>query len=360
MANGMRFPRSFAHSGFCCIVTLSVIAAGPPTGPATPPTVAAHEGMILIPAGEFTMGAEDSWTHRNERPAHRVQLKQFWMDATPVTNAQFAKFVEATKYVTIAERPVDWEEIKKQCPPGTPKPPEEMLKPGSLVFTPPSQAVDLRDLSQWWTWTTGADWKHPQGPKSNIEGKDDFPVIQVAWDDAAAYAKWAGKRLPTEAEWEYAARGGAKTNTRYGWGDELIVNGKYMCNTFTGEFPFNNTAKDGFARQSPVRAFPANGYGLFDMAGNVWQWTADLFHDSAHAQSKEEAAKQPTGCCSNPQGPKVAYDSSRQLPSSPQRVIKGGSFLCNPAYCESYRPSARRGTPPDTGSEHVGFRCVKD
>jgi len=242
---------------------------------------------------------------------------------------QFRAFVDATGYLTTAQKPVDWEELKKQVPPGTLKPADELLKPGSLVFTPPNHAVNLRDLGNWWKWTVGADWQHPQGPGSSIADKQDHPVVQVSFEDALTYAKWAGKRLPTEAEWEYAARGGAKTNTRFHWGDEFQPGGKFMVNTFTGVFPHKNTAADGFAGTSPVRSFPANGYRLFDMAGNVWNWTADAYRDVPDAR-----------------------------PDDFRRVIKGGSFLCHVNYCESYRPTARRGTPYDTGSGHVGFRCV--
>ena len=285
--------------------------------------------MKWVPGGEFTQGTDDARSMPNERPARRVRVEGFWMDETPVTNAQFRAFVEATGYLTTAEKPVDWEELKKQLPPGTAKPPEEQLRPGSLVFTPPAHPVDLRDLAQWWTWTPGANWRHPQGPQSNLDGKDDHPVVQVSWDDAVAYAKWAGKRLPTEAEWEYAARGGAARNARFIWGEEFLRGGKFMANVFTGQFPHNDTAEDGFAGTSPVRAFPSNGYGLFDMAGNVWNWTADAFRETPDARADEF-----------------------------RRVIKGGSFLCHPSYCESYRPTARRGTPYDTGSAHVGFRCA--
>ena len=316
-------------------------------------------GMVWVPAGEFTMGTDEAESMPNERPAHRVRLDGYWIDETPVTNAQFRKFVEATGYLTTAERPVDWEEIKKQVPPGTPRPPDEMLQPGSLVFTPPDHPVDLRDLSQWWAWTGGASWKHPQGPASTIDGKDDHPVVQVSWDDAAAYAKWAGKRLPTEAEWEFAARGGKTANARFAWGDEFRPGGKWMVNSFTGEFPFRNTAEDGYAGTSPVRAFPANGYGLYDMAGNVWQWTADLYRVDAHALATQELHKTGASCCVNPKGPTEAFNPTRGVLGSAERVIKGGSFLCHVSYCESYRPVARRGTPPDTGSSHVGFRCAK-
>jgi formylglycine-generating enzyme len=321
----------------------------------------APAGMVWIPAGEFVMGTDADKTPWNEHPAHRVRLDGFWMDATPVTNAQFREFVAATKHVTTAERPVDWEELKKQSPPGTPKPPPEMLLPGSLVFTPPAAAVDLRDMSGWWRWVTGASWQQPTGPGSNLDGKNDHPVVQVSWDDAAAFAKWAGKRLPTEAEWEYAARGGAATNTRFWWGDELRPAsgphaGKPMCNIFSGEFPVKDTAEDGWSGPSPVRTFPANGYGLHDMGGNVWNWTADLYRVDAHELAVQEVG--PTGCCFNPSGPRDTLNPTRAVPGSTERVIKGGSFLCHVSYCESYRPTARRGTPIDTGSSHVGFRCV--
>jgi len=311
------------------------------------------DGMVFIPGGEFLMGTDDPQSMPNERPAHPVKLDGFWIDLHPVTNAQFAKFVEATGYKTVAERPVDWEEIKKQVPPGTPKPPDEMLKPGSLVFTPTKGPVDLDNLSNWWSWTSGADWRHPQGPDSDINGKDDYPVVQIAWEDAVAYAKWAGKRLPTEAEWEYAARGGAKKQSRFSWGDEFRPAGRFMANTYTGEFPMKDTGEDGYAGTSPVKAFPPNGYGLFDMGGNVWNWCSDLYAIDTHAKQKQG------GVCCNPQGPTSAYNPTRAIPGNEERVIKGGSFLCHVSYCESYRPSARRGTPPDTGSAHVGFRCAK-
>lgn len=315
-------------------------------------------GMVVVPAGEFMMGTDDAASMANERPAHRVRLDSFYMDETPVTNAQFRQFTAATGYKTVAERTVDWEEMKKQVAPGTPKPPDEMLKPGSLVFTPPDHAVDLRNMGNWWTWTNGANWQHPQGPASSIDGKDDLPVVQVAFEDAEAYAKWAGKRLPTEAEWEFASRGGAKSNSRFWWGDDFKRDGTFMANTFTGRFPFDNTKEDGFAGVAPVKAFPANGYGLYGMAGNVWQWTSDLYRPDAHMLAAESCKG--GGCCINPKGPMASLDPTRAILDTTQRVIKGGSYLCNPSYCESYRPTARRGTPPDTGSEHVGFRCVKD
>ncbi len=334
-------------------VFVAVLAVGVTAWADSPP------GMVWVPAGQFTMGTDDAKSMHNERPAHPVKLDGFWIDEHDVTNSQFAKFVAATGYVTTAEKPVDWEEMKKQVPPGTPKPADEMLLPGSLVFTPPDHPVDLTNMGNWWTWTHGASWKHPQGPNSNIDGKENYPVVQMSWDDAVAYAKWAGKRLPTEAEWEYAARGGAKTNTRYYWGDEFKVNGKFMCNTFTGDFPYRNTAEDGFAAVAPVKSFPPNGYGLYDMAGNVWQWTSDIYRADAHAMSVDELLKSGASCCVNPTGPAASFNPTREVADAVERVTKGGSYLCNPNYCESYRPTARRGTPPDTGTEHIGFRCVK-
>jgi formylglycine-generating enzyme required for sulfatase activity len=326
------------------ILGLILLATEPSTAPAGPP------GMSWIEGGEFTIGTDDPRSHPNERPAHRVRVDGFWMDETPVTNAQFRTFVKATGYVTTAEQKPDWEELKKQLPPGTPKPDENLLVPGSLVFTPPDHPVPLNNLANWWSWTPGANWKHPQGPNSSIDGKDDHPVVQVSWDDAVAYAKWAGKRLPTEAEWEFAARGGLDRK-RFNWGDEFKPGGKHQANTYQGQFPVKDNAEDGFAGTSPVKTFAPNSYGLYDMAGNVWNWCSDWYRADWHAlcASKHEIS-------SNPIGPEKSFDPAD--PFAPKRVIKGGSFLCHESYCESYRPSARRGTPPDTGSGHVGFRCV--
>jgi formylglycine-generating enzyme required for sulfatase activity len=220
-----------------------------------------------------------------------------------------------------------------------------------MVFTPSSAPVDLRNMANFWRWTPGANWQHPEGPDSDLKGRENHPVVQVSWDDAVAYAKWAGKRLPTEAEWEFAARGGQQGN-RYYWGDEFRPDGKFMANTWTGEFPYNNTKEDGFTGTAPVKSFPANGYGLYDMAGNVWNWCSDWYRPDTHAEMAKETF------CSNPQGPSESFSPVNRFQT--ERVTKGGSFLCQESYCASYRPSARRGLPPDTGMSHVGFRCVSN
>jgi formylglycine-generating enzyme required for sulfatase activity len=277
-----------------------------------------------------------------------VKLAPFWMDVTDVTNAQFRKFIEATGYVTTAQKKPDWAEIQKQLPPGTPKPPEEKLVAASLVFTPPDHPVPLDDPSQWWSWVPGTDWMHPDGPASNITGKDNDPVVQVSWDDAVAYCAWAGKTLPTEAQWEYAARGGLEQK-RYFWGDSDPTDEQPRCNIWQGRFPDQNTGKDGYLLRSPVKSFAPNGYGLYDMAGNVWQWCGDWFRADAFRGLG-------AGTVTNPAGPEKSWDPAE--PYTPKRVTRGGSFLCNATYCWSYRVSARRGTSPDTGSPHMGFRCV--
>lgn len=315
------------------MVCVALLALGYSIGgrwlrPSSIAPIADTSGMRWIPAGEFTMGSDDAHAMSNERPAHRVRVNGFWMDEHPVTNAEFARFVEATGYATTAERAPNWDELKRQLPPGTPKPDASLLVAGSAVFTPPAGPVPLDDVEGWWRWMPGANWRHPEGPGSTVDDRASHPVVHVSWDDAIAYAKWAGKHLPTEAEWEFAARGGLE-GKRFSWGDESMPAGRHMANTFQGDFPYRQTADDGFVRTSPVKSFPANGYGLYDMAGNVWQWTADSYHA--------------TGADESPM---------------PRRVIKGGSFLCHESYCESYRPSARRGTASDTGSSHVGFRLV--
>ncbi len=325
---------------------------------------AAPPGMRWIPHGEFTMGSTDPAAPANERPAHRVRLAGFWIDEHEVTNAQFRAFVEATGYVTVAERPVDWEELRKQLPPGTPRPPDEALRPGSLVFVPPPGAAGPAPLDRydlWWRWTPGANWRCPEGPGSTIEGRDDHPVVHVAWEDAAAYATWAGKRLPTEAEWEYAARGGLD-GARFTWGDEPPSDtGEPRANIWQGRLPILNTGRDGWERTAPVGSFAPNAYGLYDMAGNVWEWCSDWYRADAYAApsrapASDAAAAGSSACCIDPQGPARSFDPAD--PYAPKRVTRGGSFLCHESYCESYRPAARRGTPPDTGMSHLGFRCV--
>jgi formylglycine-generating enzyme required for sulfatase activity len=314
----------------------------PPAGP---------PGMVWVPGGEFTMGTDSNLAWPDEKPAHRVRVNGFWIDETEVTNAQFRQFVQATGYVTTAEKPVDADAILRQSRPGTPRPPPERLLPGSLVFHMTSGPVDLRDYTQWWTWTPGAYWKHPDGPGSSIDGKDDHPVVQVSWDDAVTYCQWAGKRLPTEAEWEFAARGGLD-NKPYAWGDDPPgTGGNWQANIWQGDFPWRNTAADRFAGAAPVKSFPPNGYGLYDVAGNVWEWCADWYRRDLY---RERAGK---GVVENPTGPATSDDPAR--PFMPQRVQKGGSFLCSDEYCSRYRPSARHGCSPDTGMSHVGFRCVK-
>jgi sulfatase modifying factor 1 len=328
----------------------SRIAAGSPIIAVRSADSASYAGMVKIPAGEFLMGASDKEGRPDEYPQHTVRVDGFWMDATEVTNAMFRKFVDATGYVTTAERKPDWEELKKQLPPGTPKPPDSVLVAASLVFTPPAQPVQLNDASHWWQWVKGANWKHPGGPGSSIEGKDNYPVVQVSWDDAAAYAKWAGKRLPTEAEWEWAARAGL-TNQPYTWGSESIDKGKPKANVWQGHFPDYNTVTDGFARIAPVKKFAANAYGLFDMAGNVWEWCSDWYRADYYKQAGGQKLIDPTG-------PATSFDPDE--PTVPKKVVRGGSFLCHASYCASYRVSARMKTSPDTGLEHTGFRCVKN
>lgn len=294
------------------------------------------------------MGTDsDAQARKDESPAHKVHVDGFWMDATEITNAQFAAFVKATGFITEAEKKPDWEELKKQLPPGTPKPPDSILVAGSLVFDPPNHPVNLDDISQWWAWVPGANWKQPLGPGSTISGKENYPVDQVSWDDAVAYCKWAGKRLPTEAEWEFAARGGYQ-DKKYPWGDD--PNYAKHANTWNGHFPDKNTKDDGFELLAPVKSFEPNGYGLYDMAGNVWEWCSDWYRFDYYQQ----CAKQ--GITANPQGPDNSYDPEE--PTVPKRVNRGGSFLCNDSFCSSYRVTARMKTSPDTGLEHCGFRCV--
>lgn len=314
------------------------------------------KGMVWIPEGEFLMGSDHQLAKPNERPTHRVAVRGLWMDQHHVTNAEFRRFVDATNYVTTAERKPDWETIKVQVPPGTPKPPESALVAGAMVFKGTEQPVRLDDWSQWWAFVPGADWKHPRGPDSNIDGKDNHPVVQVSYEDVLAYAKWSGKRLPTEAEWEHAARGGLEQAT-YAWGEEFKPGGRSMANTWNTDerrFPVISPKAGGAAETSTVGTFPANGYGLYDMTGNAWQWTADWYRaDYFQTQPK-------TAVTRDPLGPSDSYDpEDRVAPAdAPKRVTRGGSFLCNVDYCLSYRPSARRGNDPFNPMSHIGFRLV--
>ena len=313
-------------------------------------TDTSNAGMVLIKGGTFEMGADNNQADQDEYPKHQVKVNSFYMDITEVTNAQFKAFVDATGYITTAERKPDWEELKKSLPPGTPKPADDVLVAASLVFKQSSGPVDLNDYSKWWSWEEGADWKHPSGPSSNITGKEHFPVVHISWDDAIAYCKWSGKRLPTEAEWEYAARGG-KTNNIYPWGNEHVNTGKAKANSWEGDFPYKNTAKDQFVKLAPVKSYAANGYGLYDMAGNVWEWCSDWYHHDYYKQLEGKLTV-------NPQGPAESYDP--QDPYSKKKSLRGGSFLCNDAYCSGYRVARRMKSTPDTSLEHTGFRCVKD
>jgi formylglycine-generating enzyme required for sulfatase activity len=302
--------------------------------------------MVWIPGGEFTMGTDAAWGRPEEKPAHRVRVGGFWMDRTEVTNAQFSQFVEKTGYVTTAEQPPNVEEIMKQVPAGTPPPRPESLVPGSLVFTPPHGDVSLKEVSNWWTWTPGASWRHPRGPGSTLAGLESHPVVHVSWDDAIAYARWAGKRLPTEAEWEFAARGGLEGRV-FVWGDEPRPGGHHMANVWQGRFPTENTKEDGYEFTAPVGSFPPNGYGLVDMAGNVWEWCQDAYDPFAYHR------RVGAGVIVNP-----LPQPSSESPGV-QRTQRGGSFLCSDSFCFRYRPSARQGCASDTGMSHVGFRCVR-
>lgn len=305
--------------------------------------------MVLIPGGSFAMGAADDIAQADEQPVHTLSVDSFLMDEHEVTNAEFAAFVAATHYVTTAEKPISKEEMMQGLPPGSPEPDSSLLQAGSLVFSPPDHAVALDDVSQWWAFVPGASWQHPEGPDSSIAAKEQYPVVHISWDDANAYAHWAGKRLPTEAEWEYAARGGLAQQP-FTWGSEAITAGKAKANTWNGHFPYENTKTDGFYNTAPVKTYAANGYGLYDMAGNVWEWCAD-WYDANYYQQVPNAAQ-------NPRGPAKGFDPAD--PSAPKRVIRGGSFMCSDEYCSGYRVTARMKTTPTSGLANLGFRCVKD
>lgn len=312
-----------------------------------------YPGMVWIPEGTYEMGASDAdrMALPSEKPKHAVKVDGFYMDETEVTNAEFSEFIEATNYTTTAERPLDWTLIKQQLPPGTPKLHDSLLRPGSLLFKKTIESVpNLYDFSQWWRWTTGANWKEPDGKGSSIEGKDNHPVVHVSYEDAMAYCDWAGRRLPTEAEWEYAARGG-KRDKIYFWGDLTDRLSSYV-NSWEGEFPVDNTQADGFEKSAPVKTYPPNGYGLYEISGNVWEWTSDWYNVNYYYDCLTN------GVMNNPKGPKKAYNPNNSFID--ERVIRGGSFLCNASYCASYRVSSRMATDPNTSLEHLGFRTVKD
>jgi formylglycine-generating enzyme len=330
-----------------------------PTAPTFAPTLESHlpapvpapEGMVWIPGGEFSMGALEPsdgnevgmQAARDSRPIHRVYVDGFWMEKTDVTNEEFARFVKATGYKTVAERKPRAEDF-----PGAPP---ENLVAGAVVFTPPSHAVPLNDNFQWWAYVDGANWKHPEGPRSSLKGREEYPVVDIAYEDAEAYAKWAGKRLPTEAEWEFAARGGL-SGKPYVWGNEFRPAGKWMANTFQGNFPNKDTGEDGHVGASAVASFPPNGYGLYDMAGNVWQWTSDWYRPDYYAQLAAAG-----GVARNPRGPATPFDPSE--PTEKKKVHRGGSFLCTDQYCSRYRVGTRGKGEVSTGTNHLGFRCVK-
>ncbi len=311
--------------------------------PPTAPPGDAPPGMVWVPGGEFIMGGDDQYAGEGEQPVHRVRVDGFFIDLHTITNAKFAVFVEATQYVTVAERAPAVTELMRQLPPGSPPPDPTLLVPGSLVFAPTAHTVDLQDWSRWWQWTPGADWRHPDGPTSSIRGKDAYPVVHVAWDDAVAYATWAGRRLPTEAEWEFAARGGA-SRSHHAWGDAGFDAEHPQANIYQGAFPTHAAAP------KPVGQYPATGFGLFDMAGNVWQWTLDWYRPDSYAADARR------GLVSNPTGPPAGLDPRTE--GQPARVIRGGSYLCNDSYCRGYRVSARSPGAPDTGTSHIGFRTV--
>ena len=316
----------------------------------TPPSHA-PEGMVWIPGGEFSMGAQvprdanevTMSVTRDALPVHRVYVDGFWMDKTDVTNDEFARFVKVTGYLTVAERVPQAKDFPGALP--------ENLVPGSVVFTAPDHPVTLGNHYQWWRYVKGASWRHPLGPGSDVKGKGNYPVVHIAYEDAQSYAKWAGKRLPTEAEWEFAARAGLAGKV-YPWGDEFRPNGKWMANTHQGSFPLNDSGDDGYRGVAPVGQFPANGYGLYDMAGNVWQWTSDWYRPDYYRHLAASA-----GITRNPQGPDSSYDPSE--PTEQKRVLRGGSFLCTDQYCSRYVVGSRGKGEVSSGSNHLGFRCVR-
>jgi formylglycine-generating enzyme required for sulfatase activity len=307
--------------------------------------------MVYITSGTLKMGGNNDQASPNEYPNHDVLIDAFFMDETEVTNAMFEQFVKETGYITVAERAIQWDSMAKQLPPDTPKPADSLLQPGALVFTLTNQPVPLNNPSLWWRWVFGANWRHPLGPKSDIIGKENHPVVQVAWEDAVAYCDWSGKRLPTEAEWEWAARGGMEEMI-YPWGNEDVnTSQKPLANFFQGIFPYQDTGKDGFVGIAPVKTFTPNKYGLYDMAGNVWEWCNDWLLEDFYTSPM---AKVPN--TKGPENPNLDYNVGMTY----QKVVRGGSFLCTDQYCSGYRNARRMGSTADTGLNHTGFRCVKD
>ena len=313
-------------------------ASGPGNNQRRSPSPA---GMVFIPGGEFWMGSAEA-NFKDAQPWHRVKLSGFWIDTTEVTNEEFGRFVEATGYITLAERIPNRKDF--------PNAPLENLVAGSVVFTPPTSPVSLGNHYQWWSYVKGASWRHPDGPNSTIRGLEKHPVVHVAYEDAVAYAQWAGKRLPTEAEFEYAERGGLDRK-RFAWGDEFQPNGKFMANTFQGHFPDRNTGEDGYLTTAPVASFPPNGFGLYDMSGNVWEWTSDWYRADSYVALAGKLTV-------NPNGPSDSFDPAE--PGVAKRVQRGGSFLCADEYCARYIVGGRGKGDPDTGTNHLGFRCVLD
>jgi len=309
-------------------------------------------GMVWISGGEFIQGAvpQDKMAMAHEKPAHKVAVDGFFMDITEVTNDEFKKFIDETGYITTAERKIDWEELKKQLPEGTAKPHDSIMRPGSLTFLKTQSSVpNLYDFSQWWRWTIGTNWKQPNGPDSSIKGKGNHPVVHISYEDALAYCEWVGRRLPTEAEWEKAARGNKVAST-YFWGEDPSVLSQ-MANTWEGEFPVMNTQTDGFENRAPVKTYPPNEYGLYDMAGNVWEWTSDWYNTNYYNEVSTNKE-----VIYNPSGAERPYN--QRDPYAKEKIMKGGSFLCNASYCASYRISSRMATSMDSSLEHLGLRTV--